>query len=102
MNTTKKPKHPGFDAPFLDDEEKAIFEAVERGEYVSVKPRAQALKEWQQAARNTLRKKPITVRVQVRDIAKIKAMALAQGIPYQTLVSSILHRYASGTLKEEA
>ena len=44
----------------------------------------------------------ITVRVQERDIARIKAKALEQGIPYQTLVASILHRYATGMLKEEA
>ena len=98
----KKPKHLGFDAPFFDKEEEEIFRAVERGEYVSAKPRAQALKEWQQAVRNTLRKKPITVRVQEQDIARIKAKALEQGIPYQTLVASILHRYAKGTLKEKA
>lgn len=67
----KKPKYPGFDAPFLDKEEEEIFRAVERGEYVERVPRAQALKEWQQAVRNTLRKKPITV----RDIPHTKAKA---------------------------
>ena len=98
----KKPKHLGFDAPFFDAEEEEIFRAVERGEFVERVPRAQAQKEWQQAVRNTLRKKPITVRVQEQDIARIKAKALEQGIPYQTLVASILHRYAKGTLKEDA
>lgn len=98
----KEPKYAGFDAPFLDEKEKEIFRVVERGEYISDKPRALALKEWQQAVRNTLRKKPITVRVQEQDIARIKAKALEQGIPYQTLVASILHRYAKGTLKEDA
>ena len=98
----KKPKHLGFDAPFIDAEEEAIFRAVGRDEYVADKPRAQALKEWQRAARNTLKKKPITVRVQEQDIVRIKAKALEQGIPYQTLVASILHRYAKGTLKEKA
>lgn len=86
----------------LDAEEMEIEAAVERGEFVERVPREQAIKEWQAAVRNTLRKKPITVRVQERDIAKIKAKALEQGIPYQTLVASILHRYASGTLKEDA
>ena len=57
---------------------------------------------WQRAVRNTLRKKPITVRVQEQDIARIKAKALEQGIPYQTLVASVLHRYARGSLKEDA
>ncbi len=99
-----KPKHLGFDAPYLDAEEQEIFEAVDRGEYVERKLGPEEMKEWQQIARNTrntLRKKPITVRVQERDIARIKAKALEQGIPYQTLVSSILHRYAEGKLKED-
>ncbi len=98
----KKPKqHLGFDAPYLDAEEEEIFRAVDRGEYVSTNPGPEQMKEWQEAARNTLRKKPITVRVQERDIARIKEKALEQGIPYQTLVSSILHRYAEGKLKED-
>ncbi len=95
-----KPKHTGFDAPFLDEEEEEIFKAVERGEYVSDMTREEASKMWQDAVRNTFRKKPITVRVQERDIERIKVMAMEQGIPYQTLVASILHRYAKGTLKE--
>ena len=44
----------------------------------------------------------ITHRIQEQDIQRIKVKAMEQGIPYQTLVSSILHRYASGRLKEEA
>ena len=97
----KKPKQFNFDEHILDAEEQEIESALERGEFVERVPRAQAIKEWQQIVRNTLRKKPITVRVQEQDIARIKAKALEQGIPYQTLVSSILHRYARGTLKEE-
>lgn len=98
----KRPKEHSVDDQVLDAEELEIEAALQRGEFVERVPRAQAIKEWQQAVRNTLRKKPITVRVQERDIARIKAKALEQGIPYQTLVASILHRYASGLLKEEA
>ena len=95
-NMNKNP----FATQVLDAEEAEIEAAFERGEYVERVPREQAIKEWQQAVRNTFRKKPITVRVQERDIMRIKAMAMEQGIPYQTLVASILHRYAKGTLKE--
>jgi predicted DNA binding CopG/RHH family protein len=98
----KRPKRHSVDDQVLDAEEMEIEAALERGEFVSDKPRAQALEEWQQAVRNTLRKKPITVRVQEQDIARIKAKALEQGIPYQTLVASVLHRYARGSLKEDA
>jgi len=98
----KKQKHTGLNAPFFDKEEEELMKAVERGEYVAVRSRKESLKFWQAAVRNTLKKKPITVRVQEQDIERIKVKALEQGIPYQTLVSSILHRYASGTLKEDA
>ena len=97
----KKPKSHGIEDQVLDAEELEIEAALERGEYVSTMSRGEATKMWQAAVRNTLRKKPITVRVQERDIERIKAKALEQGIPYQTLVASILHRYAKGTLKEE-
>jgi predicted DNA binding CopG/RHH family protein len=91
-----------FENQVLDAEEQEIEDALEQGGIVASKPRAKVIREWQQIARNTLRKKPITVRVQERDIAAIKTKALEQGIPYQTLVASILHRYANGTLKEGA
>ena len=91
-----------FENQVLDAEEREIENALERGEIVANKATAEEVKYWQQIARNTLRKKPITVRVQERDIAGLKVKALEQGIPYQTLVASILHRYVKGTLKEEA
>ena len=96
-----KPKIHSIGDQVLDAEELEIEAALERGEYVERKLGPAEIKEWQRIARNTLRKKPITVRVQERDIARIKAKALEQGIPYQTLVSSILHRYAEGKLKED-
>ena len=96
----KKQKHTGLNAPFFDKEEEETIKEFERG--VRVGTREESLKFWQAAVRNTLKKKPNTVRVQEQDIERIKVKALEQGIPYQTLVSSILHRYASGTLKEDA
>lgn len=98
----KKPIHSGFDAPFLDKEEEEILRDVEAGLYVSTGSLADSTAQWKQIARNTLRKKPITIRVQERDIEGLKVKALEQGIPYQTLVASILHRYVKGTLKEDA
>ncbi len=95
-----KEKHLGYDPPYLDDEEREIIEAMKRGEYVSAPDLPERIKEFKQAAANTLKKKPITVRIQQQDIERIKVKAMEQGIPYQTLVSSILHRYAKGTLKE--
>jgi predicted DNA binding CopG/RHH family protein len=98
----KKPKHPGFDAPFFDEEERVLIEPIEREGLKPDKSRAQALAEWRAVAKNTQRKKAITVRVQERDISKLKARAMQKGIPYQTLIGSVLHQYAEGTLKETA
>ena len=98
----KNPKQHTIEDQVLDAEEMAIEAALARGEYVSDMTHKEVQEKWKDAVRNTLRKKPITVRVQERDIARIKVMALEQGIPYQTLVASILHRYATGALKGEA
>lgn len=97
-----KPKHQKFDAPFADTEEAEIMGAVEAGAFSDEMPLSRTKKEWQEAVQATLRKKPITVRIQEQDIAAIKALALERGIPYQTLVASILHRFARGTLREDA
>jgi len=98
----KKPKHTGYDAPYLDNEERDIMEAVKRGEFKSSgRPLEEIKAEWQAIVRNTQRKKPVTVRIQERDIAKLKVRASQKGMPYQTLIASVLHQYAEGTLKEE-
>lgn len=80
----------------LDKEEQEILEAVDRGEFKSV-PNLKKEKERLQAiARNTLNKtRNINIRLSERDVQKLKAKAIREGIPYQTLASSILHRSAS-------
>ena len=91
-----------YDPDYYDDEERELIEEMKRGVYVPAPNLEQRKKELKQAAINTLKKKPITVRVQQLDIMKLKHIAERQGIPYQTLVSSILHRYATGQLKGDA
>ena len=80
----------------LDKEEKELLDEFEKGEWVPVKNQVKARQEAMQAAKNTLNKpKNINIRLSERDLFKLKAKAVAEGIPYQTLVSSILHRYTS-------
>jgi len=88
-----------LDPPYLDDEEKEIIEAFKRGEFKPLKNQAKAKEEHEKTAQNTLKKKPINVRLYERDLGKIKQLAQKDGIPYQTLISSIIHRFAEGTLK---
>ncbi|OGE26628.1 hypothetical protein A3C26_04525 [Candidatus Daviesbacteria bacterium RIFCSPHIGHO2_02_FULL_39_12] len=79
----------------LDDEEKQLLVEIERGEWKSVKNFAKRKKELMQIARNTLNKtKNINIRLSERDLYKLKAKAAKQGMPYQTLASSILHQSA--------
>ena len=86
-----KPKHQKFEAPYADAEEAEIMRAVEGGEFSEDDAPVRApRRNGRDAVQATLRKKPITIRIQEQDIAAIKALALERGIPYQTLVASIL------------
>jgi len=80
----------------LDDEERELLEAYEKGEFVSVPDLEKRKKELQQIARNTLNKtRNINIRLTERDLYRLKAKAIEEGIPYQTLASSILHKAAA-------
>jgi predicted DNA binding CopG/RHH family protein len=77
----------------LSKEEKEILEAFENGDLKSVPNLEQEKKYFKQVARNTLNKtKNINIRLSVKDLFKLKRKALEEGIPYQTLASSILHK----------
>lgn len=80
----------------LDKEEREILEAVEKGKFKSVPNLKEEKKRLQVIAGNTLNKtRNINLRLSERDVQKLKAKAVKQGIPYQTLASSILHQSAS-------
>lgn len=84
----------------LDSEEKALLEAFEAGEFQSDLDRDRAA-ELQGAAELTVRKdKRINIRISSRDLALLKRRALEEGLPYQSLVASVLHKYVSGSLKD--
>ncbi|MES9897466.1 MAG: CopG family antitoxin [Sedimenticola sp.] len=85
--------------PYLDEDEQEIIEALERGEFQPVDDQSAAKQAHQAAAKATLKKRAINLRLPERDIQRIKRLASRDGIPYQTLIASILHRYAEGTLK---
>ena len=85
----------------LDKEEQEILDSVERGEWKSVRNLKREIKRHQQYAKNTLRKdKRVNIRISSKDLEELQAMAIEDGIPYQTLMSSILHRYVTGRFIE--
>lgn len=84
----------------LDEEELKILKDIEAGKYKTVKNIQEELKSAQEAARLTLIKsKNINIRLTLQDLQRIKAKALEHGLPYQTLVSALLHQYADRKIK---
>ncbi len=89
------------DMAILDDseEEKEILEAYEKGELVPVENQEEMREKLRQAAKATIGKtKHISIRVSEKDLRKIKARAVESGMPYQTLIGSLLHQYADGKI----
>jgi predicted DNA binding CopG/RHH family protein len=95
---SQKKKKWDFDTLKLDEEEQALSDSVERGEWVSVGILEERKAMWEQIARNTLdnKRKRISIAIRETDLAQLKAKALEEGIPYQTLINSILHKYVTG------
>lgn len=78
-------------------EEDELIASSERGEWVSVGNIDERRKYWEQVARNTLdgKRRRISISVNERDLMKLKTKAAEEGMPYQTLINSILHKYVS-------
>jgi predicted DNA binding CopG/RHH family protein len=83
---------------YLDDEEKQIIEAVEADDAVFVSlltpKRKKEVEAIARAAMNPVREK-ITLRIAKQDLMRLKAKAMSEGMPYQTLIGSILHKAVS-------
>ncbi|MFC1498042.1 antitoxin [Verrucomicrobiota bacterium] len=85
----------------LDKEEQEILDSFERGEWKPVKNLKREVKRHQQYARNTIKKdRRVNIRISSKDLEEIQGIAVADGIPYQTLMSSVLHRFVGGRLVE--
>ena len=85
----------------MDLEEKEVLESYDRNEWRPIQAKKAEITKLQHYARNTLQKnKRINIRLAERDLAGIQARAIEEGMPYQTLISSILHKYLSGRLTE--
>ncbi|MBU1085918.1 MAG: hypothetical protein KKD05_00185 [Candidatus Omnitrophica bacterium] len=84
-------------------EEKYILDAIESGKIKLSTPSKQEVEAIKTAANNTFRKnKSITIRLYDHDYIGIQKKAMEMGIPYQTLISGIIHRYIEGDFKIKA
>ncbi len=84
----------------LSKEEKQILDDFEAGQFKSILT-SKRRKMLQATAEETFKKdKRINIRISSRDLESLQRRALEEGIPYQTLVSSVLHKYVSGGLHD--
>ena len=86
---------------YIDEEEKDFIESFERGEWQTVAGVVKEAESSREYARNTLKKdKRINIRLSEKDLEDLRVMAVENGIPYQTMISSVLHRFATGQLRD--
>ena len=86
----------------LDKEEQEILEAYEADDFQRAPDFEERKARHQQYAEAMFKKDArINIRLSSKDLRGLQKKALAEGIPYQTLVSSILHKYVEGRLREE-
>ena len=85
----------------FDAEELQILQDLERGEFRSINNFQREKRQLEEAAGNTFAKdKRINIRISSRDLTRIQKKAAKEGLPYQTLISSTLHKFITGKLKE--
>jgi predicted DNA binding CopG/RHH family protein len=78
-----------------------LHDSVDRGEWKSAKGGKRERARYSRYAKATFRKdRRLNIRLSSKDLEAIQKRALAEGLPYQTLISSLLHKFASGRLKE--
>ncbi len=80
----------------LDKDEKELLDSFEKDEWESVQNVSKRKAELKEYARATIRKdKRVNIRISERDLKELQRIAVREGLPYQTLISSILHKYVN-------
>lgn len=88
--------------PKLNRKEKELLESVERGDWKSIRGAKSETKRYQKYAEATFKKdRRINIRIAGKALEAIQIRALEEGLPYQTLIASGLHKYVSGRLVEK-
>ena len=86
----------------LDRYERDILSAYEKGVLVSARPTKAQLGAFREAARATfIKNRRVNIRLSAADLLDIQARAYEEGVPYQTLIASVLHKYVAGRLQEK-
>ena len=86
----------------LTPEEKSLLDSVESGEWKRIPNFPREAARYRESARVTLRKdKRVNIRMAERDLVRFQKTAVREGLPYQTLLSSVLHKFINGRLIEK-
>jgi predicted DNA binding CopG/RHH family protein len=87
----------------IDEEERELLMSTQNDEWITVTDIDKQKRQAQEYAEATIRKdKRMNIRISERDLRNLKKRALEEGIPYQTMVSMILHKYLSGRYAERS
>jgi len=82
--------------------EEKLLDAYEKGELKSISPTKTDLRKYKEAARATfIKDRRVNVRLSSPDLMDIQARAAEEGVPYQTLISSVLHKFVTGRFSEK-
>ena len=83
----------------LEREEAEVLDSYESGEWRTVEGWQAEAKKYKEYARATFKKdRRVNIRISSKDLEGLQKRALEEGIPYQTLITSVLHKYISGRL----
>ena len=84
----------------LDASEKEILDSVEKGEWRSIPRLKEETGRYKSYAASTFRKdRRVNIRISGKDLDALQKRALEEGLPYQTLISSLIHKFVSGRLQ---
>jgi len=85
----------------LDRVEQQVLSAYDKGKLISARPTKAQLSVFRDAARATfIKSRRVNIRLSPADLLDIQARAYEEGVPYQTLIASVLHKYVTGRLRE--
>ena len=87
--------------PKTDDDELEVLTAYARGRLKSVTTKAELAKFKAVARATAIKDRRVNIRLSSGDLSDIQVKALEEGLPYQTLIASVLHKYVTGRLAEE-
>src|SRR4051794_29023806 len=88
--------------PKIDDDELEILNAYEEGKLASIATKGELARIKEAARATAIKDRRVNIRLSSGDLRDIQAKALEEGIPYQTLIASVLHKYVTGRLAERS